>query len=428
MSALTTGFTFGSSESNRTVTAARLNAAVNDATINDDAIAAAMIQDNAVTSNAINTGAVTTAKIAANAVTNSKIGAGAVDTTELADDAVTTAKIDALAVTAAELASDSVTSAKILALAVTTAKINDSAITPAKLAAAAVTTVAILDANVTADKLASDSVASGKIVAGAVTAAKLASDSVTTAKILDANVTTAKLADGSVTADKIADGTITTAKLSATVSTFPAGAVTMFFGSTVPAGRWLFANGKTIGGVSSSATALASAEAQTLFVLIWNSTADAEFPVEDSSGTPVGRGGSASADFVANRRIPLPDMRGRVGAGRDSMGNSAASRLTTATGGFGSGKNTLGASGGSETHAHDSSDMVAQIVFTEAGTSAGAMQSRGISPDYTPDRAIEFTASAVAHTTRSTGAAISGETDDAGTLQPMILCNYIIAY
>lgn len=43
----------------------------------------------------------------------------------------------------------------------------------------------------------------------------------------------------------------------------------------------------------------------------------------------------------------LPDLRGRLPAGKDNMGGSAASRLTSAGGVVGT---TLGASGGSETH------------------------------------------------------------------------------
>jgi microcystin-dependent protein len=45
----------------------------------------------------------------------------------------------------------------------------------------------------------------------------------------------------------------------------------------------------------------------------------------------------------------LPDFRGRVGAGRDDMGGSAAGRLTNAT--LTPDGNTLGAVGGAQTHA-----------------------------------------------------------------------------
>lgn len=44
----------------------------------------------------------------------------------------------------------------------------------------------------------------------------------------------------------------------------------------------------------------------------------------------------------------LPDLRGRVAAGKDNMGGTAASRLTT--GGSGVDGATLGASGGAQTH------------------------------------------------------------------------------
>lgn len=44
----------------------------------------------------------------------------------------------------------------------------------------------------------------------------------------------------------------------------------------------------------------------------------------------------------------VPDMRGRVAAGKDNMGGTAASRLTSA--GSGVDGSTLGAAGGSETH------------------------------------------------------------------------------
>lgn len=44
----------------------------------------------------------------------------------------------------------------------------------------------------------------------------------------------------------------------------------------------------------------------------------------------------------------LPDLRGRVPAGKDDMGGTAASRLTA--GGSGITGTTLGASGGAETH------------------------------------------------------------------------------
>lgn len=80
------------------------------------------------------------------------------------------------------------------------------------------------------------------------------------------------------------------------------------------------ANGKTIGSASSGATERANADTQALFEYLW--TADSNLSV---SG---GRGTSAAADWAANKTIALPDLRGRVLAGLDDMGNSAAGRLT----------------------------------------------------------------------------------------------------
>lgn len=56
---------------------------------------------------------------------------------------------------------------------------------------------------------------------------------------------------------------------------------------------------------------------------------------------------SPSATWYRSFRVP--DLRGRVLAGRDDLGGSAASRLTTATGGFGEAVIT-GAAGGTENH------------------------------------------------------------------------------
>lgn len=95
----------------------------------------------------------------------------------------------------------------------------------------------------------------------------------------------------------------------------PSGSVISFAGASAPAG-WLFCYGQAV-----SRTAYSG-----LFAAI---------------GTTHGSGDGSTT-------FNLPDMRGRVAAGKDDMGGAAASRLTSA----GSGVNgaSLGASGGSETH------------------------------------------------------------------------------
>lgn len=83
-----------------------------------------------------------------------------------------------------------------------------------------------------------------------------------------------------------------------------------YIGITAPTG-WMVCDGNSIGNASSSATGRANADTFNLFALLWNNWADAQATV---SG---GRGVSASADFAANKRINLPDLRGRVSVCRD---------------------------------------------------------------------------------------------------------------
>lgn len=84
-----------------------------------------------------------------------------------------------------------------------------------------------------------------------------------------------------------------------------------YFGTTAPSG-WVFAAGGTIGNASSGATVRANSDTQNLFILLWNAVSNTYAPV---SG---GRGGSAAADFAANKTITLPDFKGRVSVGLNS--------------------------------------------------------------------------------------------------------------
>jgi len=82
-------------------------------------------------------------------------------------------------------------------------------------------------------------------------------------------------------------------------------------------------NGRTMGSASSGATERANADCQALFEYLWG--ADASLAV---SG---GRGGSANADWSANKTIALPDFRSRVIAGLSDMGNSDSTLLSGVT-------------------------------------------------------------------------------------------------
>jgi microcystin-dependent protein len=223
-----------------------------------------------------------------------------------------------------------------------------STVTATQISSDAVTTAKILDANVTAAKLATNSVETAKITDGNVTAVKLASDSVTTAKILDNAVTTTKIAGANVTL----------AKLAAEVVAFliPVGSVNPYVGISAPTG-WLLCSGATIGSATSGATARANADTQTLYELLWNAMGNTELPIQDSSGVGTTRGASGAADFAANKRLPLPDLRGRVIAGQDDMGGSSANRLTGLSGGLNG--DTMGTTGGAESHTLTIAEMPA---------------------------------------------------------------------
>ena len=106
------------------------------------------------------------------------------------------------------------------------------------------------------------------------------------------------------------DGSIGVAKLAAAVANalVPVGCVEAFARSTAPTG-WLAANGSTIGSASSNATN-ASADYAALFAVLWDNWSNTNLPILDSAGAASTRGASASADFAANKRLPLPDLRG----------------------------------------------------------------------------------------------------------------------
>jgi microcystin-dependent protein len=101
---------------------------------------------------------------------------------------------------------------------------------------------------------------------------------------------------------------------------------------------WVRSNGRTVGNASSGGTERANADTEDLFVFLYN--------LDSALSVSGGRGANAAADYAANKTIALPDFRGRVIAGFDDMGNSAASRLTATTM-TGTG---IGATGGTQTH------------------------------------------------------------------------------
>lgn len=77
-------------------------------------------------------------------------------------------------------------------------------------------------------------------------------------------------------------------------------------------------NGRTIGSAASAASERANADTLNLFTYLWNNLTDTIAPVS------TGRGGSAAADFGANKTIVLPSMQGAGFLGLDDMGAAAA--------------------------------------------------------------------------------------------------------
>jgi microcystin-dependent protein len=110
--------------------------------------------------------------------------------------------------------------------------------------------------------------------------------------------------------------------LGGTVGAVPAGAVMPFAGATAPAG-WLLCYGQTV----------SRSQYGELFAVL---------------GTTYGSGDGSTT-------FGLPDLRGRVVAGVDNMGGSAASRLTSTT--ITGGADAVGEVGGGQTHTLTTSEI-----------------------------------------------------------------------
>ena len=95
------------------------------------------------------------------------------------------------------------------------------------------------------------------------------------------------------------------------------GAVQGFVRASAPTG-WVEANGGTIGSAASGASERANSDVFDLYEQIWNGTAVADLPIYDSVGGASTKGASASADFSANKRLSVPDLRGEFMRGLDN--------------------------------------------------------------------------------------------------------------
>jgi hypothetical protein len=112
-------------------------------------------------------------------------------------------------------------------------------------------------------------------------------------------------------------------------SQIPIGTPLQSVRATPPFG-YVAANGLTIGTVASNATGFAdgvagNSQAYLLYIFIWNNFPSAQ--LFDSSGTPTARGPNSNSDFVSNKAIATPVMKGLGLMGADTMGGAASTFL-----------------------------------------------------------------------------------------------------
>jgi len=200
----------------------------------------------------------------------------------------------------------------------------------------------------------------------------LRTDVVTTASIADDAVTTAKIPDAAITAAKLAVG-----------AAFVAGMVMPYAGSSAPSG-WLLAYGQDVSRTTYS----------DLFSAI---------------GTTYGSG-DGSTTFT------LPDLRGRTVAGQDDMGGTSADRLTDQTGGLNG--DTLGATGGSETHTLTEAELAAHS--HSLGTNGRVQVGNDDGTAYS-GKWLSGSGSTITYSTEDTGSDTAHN-----NVQPTIILNYII--
>lgn len=111
-------------------------------------------------------------------------------------------------------------------------------------------------------------------------------------------------------------------------------------------------NGNSIG--NSGGTEAFGSQCQALFEYLWQFS---------NITLNTGKGASANADWLANRLLNLPDLRGRTIAGMDDMGATAAARLTAS--GLGVAGTTVGNASSAETQALITANLAAH---THPGT------------------------------------------------------------
>lgn len=144
-------------------------------------------------------------------------------------------------------------------------------------------------------------------------------------------------------------GALPFSSVAAALAVWNVGDVKEHLGLTPPSSHWLALNGSSIGSGTSGATARASDSTDTLalFTLLWSADSTGALAITDSAGNPSTKGSTAGADFLANKRLSLPDVRGVARVGADNMGGTVSRNLLTGLSGGVNGDNPF-ATGGAE--------------------------------------------------------------------------------
>lgn len=183
-----------------------------------------------VNTNSLTADVITSAGIADNAFANEHFANGALTSTEItsaagcvvasiANDAITAAAIQNGAIDAATFAANAITSTVIADDAITAAKLNTGAITADAFAADAIVAATLATGAITADAFAADAIVAATLATGALTADAFAANAITNAAVADdVDVNVKTMTAGVITAAVIADGAIDAA-------TFAAGAI-----------------------------------------------------------------------------------------------------------------------------------------------------------------------------------------------------------
>ena len=211
-------------------------------------------------------------------------------------------------------------------------------------------------------------------------------------KVKDAGITATQLATDSVITAKIQDGAVTAAKLNAAAVSvlMPTGSIMSFAGSSAPTG-YLFCDGNEYDQTGTYSN---------LFSTI---------------GLTYNTGGETTNFFR------VPDLQGRVIAGRDNMSGTSANRLTGLTGGVDG--DALGATGGDEKHILATSELPAHD--HDIDTTFKNNNTNGVAGNY-PTGTNLSSPSAAQIGVNTNSIKNTGGGGAHNNVQPTIILNYII--